>query len=71
MCTVLAKVVVHARKAISRIYTTKAQINSVSLQMKQQLGAYNLSVALVHAQTLFPRCYSETSCAIRSDVMTN
>ena len=38
VCTVLAKEVVHSRKAISRIYTTKAQINSVSLQMKQQLG---------------------------------
>ncbi|KAF0313544.1 Charged multivesicular body protein 3 [Amphibalanus amphitrite] len=46
VCTVLAKEVVHSRKAISRIYTTKAQINSVSLQMKQQLAQIRVAGAM-------------------------
>lgn len=39
-CKVLAKEVIHARKAIAKIYTSKAHINSVQLQMKNQLGKY-------------------------------
>ena len=46
MCNVLAKEVIRSRKAISRIYTTKAQINSVSLQMKQQLGTCGIRVVV-------------------------
>jgi len=46
VCTVLAKEVVHSRKAISRIYTTKAQINSVQLQMKQQLAQIRVAGAM-------------------------
>lgn len=37
-CRILAKEIVHARKAISRIYASKAHLNSVQLSMKQQLG---------------------------------
>lgn len=37
-CKVLAKEVLHARKAINKIYTSKAHLNSVLLQMKNQLG---------------------------------
>lgn len=37
-CIILAKEILHARKAITKIYTSKAHINSVQLQMKNQLG---------------------------------
>lgn len=38
VCTILAKDVVHARKAISKIYTSRTHISSVQMQMKNQLG---------------------------------
>lgn len=38
VCTILAKEVIRSRKAINKIYTSKAHINSVQLQMKNQLG---------------------------------
>lgn len=55
-CKVLAKEVIHARKAINKIYTSKAHLNSVTLQMKNQLGMYTFlyvspklfSVFLIH-----------------------
>lgn len=37
-CMILAKEILHARKAVNKIYTSKAHINSVQLQMKNQLG---------------------------------
>lgn len=36
-CIILAKEIVNARKAINRIYTSKAHLNSVQMQMKNQL----------------------------------
>lgn len=38
VCTILAKEIIHSRKAINRIYASKAQLSSVQLQMSQQLG---------------------------------
>lgn len=38
VCIILAKEIIHSRKAISKIYTSKAHINSISMQMKNQLG---------------------------------
>lgn len=38
VCRTLAKEVVRARKAITRIHTSKAHLNSVQYQMKAQLG---------------------------------
>lgn len=38
VCTVLAKEVIRARKAITKIHTSKAHLNSIQLQMKNQLG---------------------------------
>jgi division protein CdvB (Snf7/Vps24/ESCRT-III family) len=38
VCTILAKEVIRARKAISKINTSKAHLNSIQLQMKNQLG---------------------------------
>lgn len=40
VCTILAKEIIRSRKAISKIYTSKAHLNSVQLQMKNQLGNY-------------------------------
>lgn len=38
VCTILAKEIIRSRKAISKIYTSKAHLNSVQMQMKNQLG---------------------------------
>ena len=49
VCLILAKEILHARKAISKIYTSKAHINSISMQMKNQLGVLlKLSVYTIH-----------------------
>lgn len=37
-CVVLAKEMIRSRKAVTRIHTAKAQINSVEMHMKEQLG---------------------------------
>lgn len=39
-CIILAKELIRSKKAITRIYTSKAHLNSVSLQMKNQLGLF-------------------------------
>lgn len=39
-CVILAKELIRSRKAISRIHTSKAHLNSVQLQMKSQLGQF-------------------------------
>ncbi len=38
-CKMLAKEVVRSRKAVTRMHTSKAQMNSVVMQMENQLGA--------------------------------
>jgi charged multivesicular body protein 3 len=38
VCTILAKEIIRARKAITKIHTSKAHLNSIQLQMKNQLG---------------------------------
>lgn len=43
VCIILAKEVVRARKSISKIYSSKAQINSVILSMKNQLATVRLA----------------------------
>lgn len=45
-CTILAKEIVRSRKAINRIYTTKAHLNSVQLQMKNQLATLRVAGSL-------------------------
>ncbi len=37
-CTILAKEIIASRKARERIYTSKAQLNSLVMSMQQQLG---------------------------------
>lgn len=39
-CLILAKEIINSRKAVNKIYTSKAHLNSVMLQMKNQLGWY-------------------------------
>ncbi|XP_038046853.1 charged multivesicular body protein 3-like [Patiria miniata] len=43
---ILAKEIVNSRKAVRRIHTSKAQINSVSMQMKNQLALIRMSGAM-------------------------
>ncbi|XP_050294155.1 charged multivesicular body protein 3 [Anthonomus grandis grandis] len=45
-CTILAKEIIRARKAINKIYTSKAHLNSVMLQMKNQLATLRVAGSL-------------------------
>lgn len=45
-CTILAKEIIRARKAINKIYTSKAHMNSVMLQMKNQLATLRVAGSL-------------------------
>ncbi|XP_044755312.1 charged multivesicular body protein 3 [Coccinella septempunctata] len=45
-CLILAKEILRSRKAISKIYTSKAHINSVMLQMKNQLATLRVAGSL-------------------------
>lgn len=45
-CTILAKEILRARKAVKRIYTSKAHLNSVQLQMKNQLATLRVAGSL-------------------------
>lgn len=45
-CVILAKEIVRSRKAVNRIYTSKAHLNSVQLQMKNQLATLRVAGAL-------------------------
>lgn len=45
-CLILAKEIVRARKAINKIYTSKAHINSVMMQMKNQLATLRVAGSL-------------------------
>jgi len=46
VCLILAKEVIRARKAISKIYASKAHINSISMQMKNQLATLRIAGAM-------------------------
>jgi len=43
VCKILAKEVVQSRKAVNKLYASKAQINSVMMSMDQQLCEYIIS----------------------------
>ena len=38
VCFILAKEIIQSRKAVNKLYSAKAQLNSVEMQMKNQLG---------------------------------
>uniref|UniRef100_A0A1B6F0T6 EOG090X0EF4 n=2 Tax=Proconiini TaxID=565685 RepID=A0A1B6F0T6_9HEMI len=46
VCIILAKEVIRARKAITKIHTSKAHLNSIQLQMKNQLATLRVSGSL-------------------------
>jgi len=48
-CQVLAKEIVHARKSVNKLYTAKANLNSVQNQMKGQLATLKVSGALAQS----------------------
>ena len=43
VCKILAKEIIRARKACNKIYTSKAHMNSISLQMKNQLATIRVA----------------------------
>ncbi|XP_025993462.1 charged multivesicular body protein 3 [Solenopsis invicta] len=43
VCKILAKEIIRARKSCNKIYTSKAHLNSVSLQMKNQLATIRVA----------------------------
>lgn len=45
-CIILAKEIIRSRKAINRIYTSKAHLNSVQLQMRNQLSTLRVAGSL-------------------------
>ena len=47
VCLVYAKELIRSKKAISKIYTSKAHLNSIQMHMKEQLGTFHSS---------FPTC---------------
>lgn len=40
VCVTLAKEIINARKHVTKIHTSKAHLNSIQLQMKNQLCKY-------------------------------
>lgn len=57
-CVILAKEMVRARKAIARINTSKAQINSVMLNMNQQLANIKVAGALAKSTAIMENMQS-------------
>ena len=47
VCKILAKEVAQSRKAVNKLYASKAQINSVMMSMDQQLCKYYIIPLLV------------------------
>ncbi|XP_028657400.1 E3 ubiquitin-protein ligase RNF103 isoform X2 [Erpetoichthys calabaricus] len=46
VCIILAKEVIHSRKAVNKLYASKAQMNSVLLSMKNQLSVLRVAGTL-------------------------
>ena len=46
VCAILAKEIINSRKSVSKLYTAKANLNSVQNQMKGQLATLKVSGAL-------------------------
>ena len=54
---ILAKEIVRSRKAVNKIYASKAQLNSVEMSMKNQLGELcyicKMNIIYLHAFLIF------------------
>ncbi|XP_031555838.1 charged multivesicular body protein 3-like [Actinia tenebrosa] len=46
VCRILAKEIINSRKAINKMYASKAQLNSVEMSMKNQLATLRMAGAL-------------------------
>ena len=46
VCKILAKEIVHSRKTVNKLYAAKANINSISMQMKGQLATVKVAGSL-------------------------
>ena len=46
VCMILAKEIIQSRKAVNKIYSAKAHLNSVDMQMKNQLGKFLFLISL-------------------------
>lgn len=46
VCMILAKEILHSRKAVNKLYSSKAQLNSVDMQMKNQLATLRMAGSL-------------------------
>ncbi|XP_039607733.1 E3 ubiquitin-protein ligase RNF103 isoform X2 [Polypterus senegalus] len=46
VCIILAKEVIHSRKAVNKLYVSKAQMNSILLSMKNQLSVLRVAGTL-------------------------
>merc|ERR1719210_2815968 len=49
VCQILAKEVINSRKSVNKLYTAKANLNSVQNQMKGQLATLKVSGALAQS----------------------
>lgn len=47
VCVILAKEMIQSKRAVSKLYASKAQMNSVLLSMKNQLGEYAMTASWV------------------------
>jgi len=43
VCNILAKEIIQSRKAVNKLYTAKAQLNSIDMQMKNQLATVRMA----------------------------
>eukprot|EP00795_Rhopilema_esculentum_P012344 gene12344-2995_t len=46
VCSILAKEIIRSRRAVNKLYSSKAQLNSVELSMKNQLATLRVSGSL-------------------------
>merc|ERR1712029_496721 len=49
VCKILAKEIINSRKSVNKLYTAKANLNSVQNQMKGQLATLKVSGALAQS----------------------
>ncbi|KAL0276614.1 UNVERIFIED_CONTAM: hypothetical protein PYX00_004154 [Menopon gallinae] len=69
VCVILAKEVIKARKAIAKIHTTKTHLNSVQLQMKNQLATLRVSGTLQKSTEVMAAMQSVLRLSDVSDTM--
>lgn len=67
-CKILAKEIVRARKAVNRLYASKAHMNSVQMQMKNQLGRLKNGNVHEHKGFLVSQERIRYNCIINCDI---